>query len=274
MNIIFDPETIHSISAILATYTTGSRITNILINLKLSDLNQYSQSSSFGILHSKSDRLKHSIIDYQNRRQSGLVLIQIIEWIFNPVNFIDKEHNNWSTGRNDINQILQFSGLFLNDNGKIVKTNKVKSYTEGRKRYHSLKSQLTSLDIHARLLSACRPEILQDNYFHLIFESSKIVLTKVREISEINLDGNKLINQCFNIKKPIIVLNTLQNESERSMYWGLKSLLHEIVYLYRNPKAHEPKAYSETSEVDAIYALVTMSRALNILDKCSKNYLN
>lgn len=269
---MFDAQTIESVSKVLAEYTTGSKITNMLDNLKLYDTDSDKlHIPNFGAT-TKWVRLNRAIIDYQNKNQSGYALIQIIEWIFNPVNFISKNQSGWINGKNDINQILQFSGLALNDRGKIIKATKVESYTDGKKRYNSLKSKLLELDIHQRLLVACKPEILQDNYFHLIFESSKIVLSKIREISGLNLDGNKLVNQCFNVNKPVIVLNTLQTESEKSIYKGLKSLLNEIVYLYRNPKAHEPKIYSETSEIDTIYALMTMSKALKILDRCSRNY--
>ena len=60
----------------------------------------------------------------------------------------------------------------------------------------------------------------------------------------------------------------LITQTDKSKYQGLKSLLNTIVYLYRNPNAHEPKLYDVTSETDAVTALTLMSLANSLLDDC------
>ena len=58
------------------------------------------------------------------------------------------------------------------------------------------------------------------------------------------------------------------NDTEKSQYQGLKSLLNTICYLYRNPTAHSPKMYDDRNERDAIQALLLISMAHVQLDKC------
>lgn len=52
------------------------------------------------------------------------------------------------------------------------------------------------------------------------------------------------------------------------------AMLNLIIYMYRNPKAHELKAYDTSSEKDAIEALILISKALTLLDDCSKSSIH
>ena len=89
-------------------------------------------------------------------------------------------------------------------------------------------------------------------------------------LSELEPDGTALIQQALSTKKPVILIkgNMLKNETDRSLYNGLKNLLETIVSLYRNPTAHSPKLFDVTSETDAITAFNMMSLAHRILDNC------
>lgn len=265
-NVFFDQQTIEKVTKALVDYTTGSKIGYMLESLNLKDIATPEVPTP-----TKWVRLADAVIHDQNKTQTGKSLIAIIEWIMKPSNFIDQERSIWQNALISLNQVLQYSGLKLEDNGKVVFSKKVETYSEGKTRYHSLTNTLKELEVHNRLLVACTPEILQENYFHLILESSKIVLQSLREISELTLDGNKLVNESFQGNNPRVIMNTLQTLPERSVHYGLMALLNEIVYLYRNPAAHEPKIYSPASEVDAISAMITMSKALKLLEKCALN---
>ena len=260
---------IEEICTILADYTTGSRITHMLEELKMydMDINRPSYISS----SSKWMRIANAVIKYQNTYNNNLGLRQIIEYILTPANFINRPNKIWFEATNAVNRVLQFNGMEVNDSGKVIAAAKTKTYSEGTKRFNSLKLRLENLQIHPEIIAICRPEILDKNYFHLILEASKSVLNKVRNISCIFEDGNTLIESSFNEKRPIIVMNTLITDTEKSEYKGLKFLLKSIVCLYRNPKAHELKAYSVDSEDDSVTALLLMSQAHKLLDKCGRN---
>jgi len=263
---LFNQQTIEEISRILGEETKGYKITTMLGTLQLYDMDKNSGLP----LSTKWKRINAAIIEYQNLHHSGEALIKIAEWIMNPVNYIN-ESKNYPEILENINNVLCFSSFQINDSGKIIPAAKIDSYTEGKNRCKSIKKVLEPFEIHPQILAACRPEILDENYFHLIFESAKLVLNKVQEISQLQSDGNRLIGEAFDGCNPLVIRNTLQTEDEQSEHKGLKALLNSIVCFYRNPKAHSLKVYSPTKELDAVTALISISSALKMLDNCSRN---
>lgn len=257
---------LENLSKVLADFTTGSRITTMFHAL---GMNEY----PFQANDTKWKRLHAAFCNSQNILKSSSKIIESIEWILYPQNFIHNK-NSWIDAVNQINKTIQFNGLKLNDSGKIIEINKPKDFSEAYRKYASLKNKLTPFKIHPRILSICNEDILSNNYYSLIFESSKLVIKKVQEISGCDLDGIRLINKCFDAKKPIVVLNPLSNNQEKNLYFSLKTLLNLIIYMYRNPKAHELKAYDISSEKDAIQALILMSTALTFLDDCTRTSIH
>lgn len=255
---------LENIARVLAEYTTSSKITNLLNNLDLCSSPHLENSTKWKRLHA-------AFINSKNSLKSDEKIIKAIEWVLSPASFINKEPQLWEKAIFELNRILQFYGLKINNSGKVVYCSKPKNYSEAHQRYLSLTKKFESLNIHPSIQSLCRPEILSENYFHLIFESSKIAILKVQQISGLDIDGTRLINKCFDSKKPLIVLNTLKNNDEKSEYFGLKALLNLIVYFYRNPKAHKTKAYNPTAEDEAIEALIIISKAIRLLELCDRN---
>ena len=93
----------------------------------------------------------------------------------------------------------------------------------------------------------------------------------LRSISGLQYDGNTLVNRCFDGKNPLVVMNKLSTENERSEHKGLQSLLNAIVYLYRNPKAHYPKYFSDDTYQSTLAALILISQARYALERCFRN---
>lgn len=250
----------------LAEFTTGSKITNMLDNLNLNEIPQQPNDTKWKRLHT-------AFCNSQNSSKSSAKIIQCIEWIICPQNFIN-DKNAWTDAKSTINKVIQFNGLEINDSGKVIQISKPKNYCEAYKRYSSLKNKLDSFNIHPRILSICNQELLSKDYYSLIFESSKLVIKKIQEISDYEFDGINLINKCFDSKNPVIVLNSLSTNQEKNLYFSLKAMLNLIIYMYRNPKAHDLKAYDTSSEKDAIEALILISKALTLLDDCSKSSIH
>lgn len=257
------------ICSIIKDYCTGNEISRFLNELNFYDI-QRSQNSNIRINYSKTDRLVYSIIQEQSKCNDGSPLIKLLEKVYNPIRFISSQYN-WNNSIYELNSMIQFFGFQLNDSGKIIKSTKINSYTEAEQRCKNLKSKLLATNIHPEVLKYCKAEYLDKNYFHCILEASKGVFDKLRLLSTIDLDGNKLINTIFDEKYPIIVFNSLQTDEERNEFLGFKYLLKSITCLFRNPTAHNPKLYSCTSEEDAIMVLNIISYSFKQLDKCSLN---
>ena len=75
------------------------------------------------------------------------------------------------------------------------------------------------------MLKYCRAELMQDNYFHAVFEAAKGLAQRIREESGVDGDGASLVDQVFSVNQPILAFNTLQTETEKSEHKGFAALL-------------------------------------------------
>jgi uncharacterized protein (TIGR02391 family) len=81
-----------------------------------------------------------------------------------------------------------------------------------------------------------------------------------------------LIDSAFEKGKqdvPLLVLNSLRTQTERSRQKGLADGLRAVFAAARNPTAHEPKALGTLSEVDALDHLTQVSYLHRRLDECT-----
>ncbi len=272
-----DSKCVESVSRILGELVTGSEITSMfeVLNLPDFDINRTNEARRVAplarpIISTKWRRINESIVKVCVSSHSATPFFSVIEYIMRPQEFMENPEL-WTKTLSSINSHLMFYGYELGDNGKIAKVSAPTTFGEAQLRLQSLDDRLSKLEIHPEILKYCKEELLTDNYFHAILEASKGLLDRVRRMSETTDDGNTLINNTFSLKHPLIVIrgNMLETQTERSKYSGLKSLLNTVVYLYRNPNAHEPKLYDVTSETDAITAFTLMSLAHKTLDNCS-----
>ena len=159
----------------------------------------------------------------------------------------------------------------MQEDGNIHLIKSSKTRTQANERYDSLKSKLIERNIHPQILEFCTQDIVNEDYFSIIFEASKSVYDRIRKMTGINLDGNRLIYTCFDLKYPIIVFNSLKTDTEKNLYSGLKNILLSIAQIGRNPKAHTPKIYSYDSLDNCLDILNLISFSHKMLDQCSIN---
>ena len=126
--------------------------------------------------------------------------------------------------------------------------------------------------MHHEVLKYCRTELLQDNYFHAVFEASKGLAQRIRDLSGIQSDGAALVDRVFSIERPILAINTLQTETEKTEHKGFAALLKGCFGAVRNPLAHEPKILWD-GEDDAADYLSLISLLHRKLDCCTPTKL-
>ena len=76
--------------------------------------------------------------------------------------------------------------------------------------------------------------MLQDNYFHAVFEATKGVADKIRDKAGLLTDGATLVDEAFSVKHPLLALNRLITEAEKMEQIGFATLLKGIFVLFRN----------------------------------------
>ena len=240
---------------------TGSQIDRCFKELKISDTSKET---------TKWKRLSATFKKYQNKTNTSARTFAIVEYLMNPVNFLDKTeayHNQLA----EINKVLRMQGYEINLSGKIERAEKITSIDEVSSRYDSLIQKLSQRGIHPDVLKYCKKELLEENYFHGVLEAAKSLSDRVRALSDVDKDGSELFNTVFSTKTPILQINDLSTDSLRNQQNGLKEMLHGITHYVRNVNAHEPRAKWIIEEHEAISILETISFLHSMLDCCVKS---
>ena len=239
---------------------TGTQIGRLLQEMRIADPSP---------TMTKWKRLFNALAEAQNTHQVGNHLIMLVNRAMDPVNFARDPHAFvWL--RDELNVVLAFSGFAVREDGKVVRADRATTLDAARARAGRLKASLENRDVHVEVLNYCRAELLDENYFHAVFEATKGVAERIRSLSGLTLDGAELVNKTFSIQNPIVTLGPLATESEKSEHKGFANLLIGLFGAVRNPLAHAPKTVWPMSEQDALDILTLVSFVHRKLDQARK----
>jgi uncharacterized protein (TIGR02391 family) len=197
-------------------------------------------------------RLYNIFLECQNQYKCANKIIDFIQSFLLPARFVGR-NEDFERYRQELNTILAFSGIEYGSDGKFHRCEVVNTLDEAEKRVNTIKAKFQGRRIHSEVLRYCNTELMQNNYFHAVFEATKGLAQRIRDMSGINEDGAVLIDQVFSISKPRLAFNTLQTETEKSEHKGFASLLKGCFAAIRNPLAHEPRILWDGDEDAADY---------------------
>jgi uncharacterized protein (TIGR02391 family) len=187
----------------------------------------------------------------------------------NPVRFVGRQEH-LSDLRHRLNEVLAFVGFQVGDDGKLRQVAVARTLDEATERAGRLRRALSQRNVHADVLLFCRAELLQENYFHAVFEATKSIADKIRGKSGLATDGAELVDTAFSVKNPVLAINTLQSETEQSEQKGFANLLKGVFGTFRNVTAHAPKIKWPIEEQDALDLLTMVSYLHRRLDRAVK----
>lgn len=231
---------------------TGSELNKAIIDAKMIDVNPEM---------TKWKRLYNSCVETQNRTGCSNNILKLIQRSYHPSRFIN-ERELFEERRSKLNQILSFVSLKLNGNGKFAIIEKSETISDAQQRATSLLAKLNERNVHVDILEFCKSELLQENYFHAVFEATKSVADKVRHRTGLTDDGNSLVVTAFNVNNPILKINNLSNETMKSEQKGFSNLLIGFFGMFRNTTAHAPRIHWRIDEKDAL-DIMTMASMLH-----------
>lgn len=248
---------IESLAKILGDSASGSEITGFLNELNLDDNSEgYTKwrrlNAVFSMLQ-KSDKRADRILAY-------------IRIALSPTRFIGK-NEQFEEYRGEINAVLSFSGIEYGANGSFRNVEPAHTLTEAERRANTIGAKLQERHIHLEVLKYCRPELMNDDYFHAVSEATKGLFQRIRDLSRIDGDGAALVDKTFGLKKPVLAFNSLRTETERSEHTGFMNLLKGCFGAIRNPMAHQPKIMWD-GEDDAADYFTLISLLHRKLDDC------
>jgi hypothetical protein len=176
-------------------------------------------------------RLFNALVLTQNKHQVGNLLLMFINRAMKPVRYVNaQEQFNWR--RDGLNVVLAFSGFYIWQNGQVIRATQETTLAGAKARAGRLKAILEAWGTHPEIFKYCRAELLEENYFHAIFEAAKGLAQRIRDLSGLDTDGGELIAGAFSVKSPIVAFNSLQTETERSEQKGIANLM-TLDYLAR-----------------------------------------
>ncbi len=227
----FNPEHLESVARELGELITGTQLDQLFVTRGISDISGQS---------TKWRRIHHSLLTRQEADRCGNNVAAFVMAVMAPSRHVS-DQARYESARSALNKVLIFDGLQLGEDGQFRRVNAANTISEAKRRAEGMASRLRGRDIHPEILRYCREELMQENYFHAVFEAAKSLAQRLRDMTGLPLDGAALIDKCFAESQPLIWINALCSETERSEHKGFAMLLKGAFAAIRNPTAHEPK---------------------------------
>ena len=253
---VFNTDHFESIARELGEQVTGTQLDQLLASRGLTDVSGQS---------TKWRRIHISLLARQQADRCGNHVAAFIMAVMSPARHIS-DQERYEAARSSLNKVLAFDGLYLGEDGQFRRVDAATTITDAKRRADNVSARLRGREIHPEILRYCRAELMQENYFHAVFEAAKSIAQRIRDMTGLPLDGAALIDKCFAESQPLIWINALRTETERSEHKGFALLLKGAFAAIRNPTAHEPKIFWQ-GEDDAADYFTLLSMLHRKLDK-------
>lgn len=271
-----DEQQIKAVCDVLAETSLGytkTELTRLLQQSKITIVSdgKVSNGYTYQIGLNKRDWLYNCLVSERNNSHSFIRIYGFLEKALNPVAFTDeKSRDKYNYLLEGVNKALLLAGLEITKEGKLIEVVQAKTLDEVDRRVDSLRRQLYNRAIHGEVKKYCIKDYLRKDYYDAVFEAAKGLAERVRQMSGLTTDGGTLFQTAFSKNDPYLFFNSMQTDSEKSEFTGLKELLESIFHLVRNPAAHTPKVNWKVDEAKALDILTLISFAHKYLDECHK----
>ncbi len=221
-----------------------------LTNMEIDELLQLCQIlDEFGP-GTKWKRLYVNLWNQQTRDGHRKAALGFIRKAMKPERYL-KVPGRFATMRTTLNVALSFAGLELDETGALGSVDRVHTLSEAERRAGELRADLQVRGVHPDVLAFCRAELVADNYFHAVLEATKSIYVKLRTITGLTEDGAPLVDKTLCGSAPLLAINELSTDSQRSEQAGFANLLKGTYGMFRNPTAHEARIKWQMSKADA-----------------------
>ncbi len=236
---------------------TGTEIGKILADCRIADPDP---------TITKWKRLYNAFAGSQNLHQCSNAVLAFLSNAMQPSRYIGRAEQ-FHFRLNELNKQLSFIGVELTEASKFREVSKATTLTEAQERASHFKHKLEARNVHPEIHKYCNSELLAENYFHSIFEATKSIADRLRLKTGLYADGIALVDVAFSRTNPLIRINLLKDDTQRSEHIGLSNLIKGLFGLIRNPTAHTPKIKFVIEEDEALDIMTAISLVHKKLDK-------
>lgn len=273
---VLDQQQLKAVCDVLAHTSEGfskSELSGLLqqSQIALVDDGKSSNGYTYTLGLNKRDWLYNCLANEINTNKSLQRVFDFIAKALNPVAFtVQSNREKYLHLLEETNKVLLLAGLSVSKEGKVVNVEQATTLDEIDRRMNHLKRELYNRAIHNEVQKYCIKDYLRKDYYDAVFEAAKGLAERVRQITGLSSDGGELFQKAFAKSDPYLFFNSLQTDSEKSEFTGVKELLEAIFHLVRNPAAHTPKINWMIEETKALDILTLISFAHKYLDECHR----
>ncbi len=272
MNIKIAPAALEEIAGCLVT----DQVTHADLDRKLAELNIYEASPPPSNMNtgpnqrpgrdywikgsSKREKLRMAV-HTKYRESGGKGVLHLIRTLYSPVSYTSNPEA-FREFCNSINRVLRFSWVEYRDDGDFHEVSRTRNLSEAERRAQAVENKLASRRVHPEVQKYWKPQYMEENYFHAVFEASKGLAQRIREKTGLKIDGVALVTQAFDRPKhgyPKLAFSTLATTTEINEHDGFKNFLTGLFQCFRNPIAHTPKINWQHDVEDAVDCLTLIS---------------
>ncbi len=250
---VFSPSQLQAIADALADTSeglTGPEIAHLLASCKIRDTDPQS---------TKRHRLYNAFAHCQNAKQDRVPILAFIRKAMHPEQYA-RDAGRYEPMRANLNRALAFVGLAIEESGALVSVERAQTLSEAQRRASDLRADLELRRVHPDVLRFCKEELLKDNYFHAVLEATKSVADKLRTKTGLTDDGAALVDRALSGEIPLLAINSMKTESEKSEQRGFANLVKGMFGMFRNMTAHAPKiAWAlDKSDAEEVFTLLSL----------------
>jgi uncharacterized protein (TIGR02391 family) len=216
----------------------------------------------------KRHRILNGLVASQNARQDRRAILKLLRQAMAPERYLRAPHR-FEPLRAKVNRALAFAGLACDASGTLVAAEVVTTLPEAERRARELRSDLVRRGVHPDVLAFCRAELMVDDHFHAVLEAVKSVADKMRSRTGLTDDGSGLVDRALGGDLPMLAINSLQTQDEKSEQRGFANLVRGVMGMFRNTTAHAPRIHWAMSREDAEDLLSMVSLIHRRLDKAT-----
>lgn len=245
----FPEASLATLAKISGDFGTGATIDQTLLSKGVFDPSAPS---------TKWKRLKWVFDDLQHQDGCANRVLDLVGDLLDPARFVGK-NEEFERHREALNELLILHGLQYGPNGHFTSVQAATTLSEAERRVRVIRQRLGGRRIHPEVSKYCRAELMQDNYYHAVFEAVKGLRQRIRNDSGVDGDSASLVDTVFSGGAPVLAINTLQTDAERQQQRGLVALLKGCFAAIRNPIAHEPKTmWRDEDHVADYFSLISL----------------
>lgn len=140
-------------------------------------------------------RLYEALHNKQVRDRAANCVIKFVSVAMSPARYVSQPE--LFAARQDALNLLFLRGLRVLDDRRIARAKQARTLDEAATLASRLQGELRPRGTHPEVLRYCREELLRNGNFHAVFEATKGLAQRLRDMTGLDADGATLVDPAF-----------------------------------------------------------------------------